>query len=354
MIKRKTVMIRISAVAVAALIAALAAWAGFRAMNDKDRQDAGPLELSAWIADWSFESGLRDAAVMSHLNSLHWFAVYFDEKGNLTATEDYDRYFEQYSSHLDAHPNVRSFVTVVNDVWLPDGTSVQKDPGVVSRLAASAEARDRHIGELLDLVDRTGADGLELDYERIDDGDWQGYVRLIADLSELLAGRGKKLRVVLEPRTRVEEIEWPDGPEYVMMAYNLYGYHSGPGPKADHAFLEKTARRMASVPGEPVIALSLGGFEWADGRVRALTEMEAAQLARQTSATAARDEASGSLYFEYVDADGRKGTVWYADHETLAGWIGTVRANGVRKVALWRLGGMEEETIRQLERLAHD
>ena len=30
------------------------------------------------------------------------------------------------------------------------------------------------------------------------------------------------------------------GPEYMVMLYNLYGLHSGPGPKADGPFIEKT------------------------------------------------------------------------------------------------------------------
>lgn len=34
------------------------------------------------------------------------------------------------------------------------------------------------------------------------------------------------------------------------MCYNLFGTHSGPGPKADRAFLEQMVARMSNIPAK--------------------------------------------------------------------------------------------------------
>lgn len=310
-----------------------------------------PLEVSAWITDWAFASGWEDAAQLPGISALHWFAVYFDENDGFYTTPAWEQYFEDYRRLVSQVPGRSALITVVNDVWKADGTAVQKDADLISRLVASSDSRTNHMKGLLDLIVEMDADGLELDYENVHAADWGKYIQLIALLSDELLGMGKQLRVVLEPRAPIEKYDWPEGPEYVMMAYNLHGYHSGPGPKADIGFLKKLAARMGKMPGETVIALSLGGFAWSDGQVRALTEKEAQMLVQQFAVKPDRDEKSGARHFQYTDRNGQQTTVWYADHITLSRWISTLRELDIHKIALWRLGGMEEITIRALDRM---
>ncbi|WP_303968664.1 hypothetical protein [Sporosarcina ureae] len=70
------------------------------------------------------------------------------------------------------------------------------------------------------------------------------------------------MRIILEPNVDVEQYDFPTGPVYVMMAYNLNGGHSEPGPKADNKFIHKVVRKLSTLPGQPVIALLAGGFSW--------------------------------------------------------------------------------------------
>jgi len=80
-------------------------------------------------------------------------------------------------------------------------------------------------------------------------------------------GCGLKLRVVLEPRALVSTTDFPPGSEYVIMLYNLYGLHSGPGPKANKDFIETTLERMNLLPADKTVAFATGGCMW--GRVMA-------------------------------------------------------------------------------------
>lgn len=323
----------------------------------KDQEDdlLKPTKLSAWVVDWSLQNGMQDAtAIADQLASLHWFAVYFDEQDGLTFGPDDGVGYEQFEQ-LVRQREMTSYLTVVNDVWLSDGRAVQKDADLISRIVTLPSSRESHIDDLLTMLAITGADGLELDYERIDAADWDGMVALIDELSQKLQTMDKKLRVILEPRAPIERLHLPEGPEYVMMAYNLYGSHSGPGPKADHEFLQQLAARMDHVPGEAIIALSLGGFSWSsDGKVKSLTEQQVESLAMQHGAQSVRDKDSHALYYSFVDDDGVQQIVWYADHITIEAWIQTLRSAGVHHIALWRLGQLGDGMIRYVSSMEKD
>ncbi|WP_409344172.1 hypothetical protein [Paenibacillus sp. MBLB4367] len=65
--------------------------------------------------------------------------------------------------------------------------------------------------------------GVEIDYEKIRDSDWSKVGIFYEELYRRLQAMGKTLRIVLEPRAPIERLTLPEGPVYVMMAYNLYG-----------------------------------------------------------------------------------------------------------------------------------
>jgi len=307
----------------------------------------GPLELTAWLPEWQAEAALTDAQQLKTLLSgLYAFGIYFDESDRLLMRGAFAAMWDELAAFGDHREALH--LSLVNDRILQDGTSVQKDPELVERLVATPESRSRHIDEILELAGRIDAIGVEIDYERIEETAWDGMVRFIAELYSATESRGLSLRVVLEPRAPLERLSLPEGPQYVMMAYNLHGTHSGPGPKTDHAMIKRLTKRLRHVPGRPVLALATGGFDWgADGKVVALTEQQAAALADSTGSEPKRDGASGALSFSYTGESGAH-TVWYADGETLTRWIDWSRQGGIDRIALWRLGGMQPDTVHRL------
>jgi len=305
-------------------------------------------ELSAWIVDWQWESGIEDLKRMEKkLLNVQVFAAYFDSTNKLYFTDD----AIDVLHHLgEISKNVSSgdvILTLVNDRFNEDGSVTQKDPTIVTKLMETIDSRRSHIRDILDIVDRYGFAGIEIDYENINVNDWRRLRDFYSELYEQLKDRGKSLRIVLEPRAPIKDLMLPEGPTYVMMAYNLYGSHSGPGPKADYSFIAKLASDIAQVPGDNYIALSVGGFDWQEtGKVYSVTEKQAEALAKESNVVPIRDENSGSLHFEYRDKYNVKHTVWYADAVTLSQWIATARQAGISKIALWKLGGLSEETLK--------
>ncbi|RUS49090.1 glycosyl hydrolase family 18 protein [Cohnella sp. AR92] len=349
-------------------ILAIAAWLLLRPEGKEASQEKVPLgapdiqpELSAWLADWHWEAGLEDLDRSADgLDSLQVFAAYFDESDRLKFTEDFAEGFPNIRKRMDQAAGVRLDLTLVNDIIREDGSESQKDPELTSRLLATEESRTRHIEEIAAAVEQYGFDGVELDYEKVKAGDWDKLISLIEELQKRLSELGKTLRVVLEPRAPLEKIQLPEGPTYVMMAYNLYGSHSGPGPKADDTFIAKLADRMERVPRPRHIALSAGGFDWTgvgDSRtesestgkpVKGITERTAADLAKRNPSKPVRDPDSGVLHFEYADDEGVPHAVWYADGETLEHWAAEAREGDIQGIAIWRLGELGEDSTSRI------
>ena len=311
----------------------------------------------AWVADWDMTNGLAELRQSNFKNAL-MFAAYLDTQDKPSLTADMKKALRGALAVLGSGQGV--YLSVVNDVVEGPGKSVQKDPGLVSRLMATDASRTAHRRELLALLAVYPFKGLELDYERVTMEDWPKLLQFAHELSTTLATQGKKLRLVMEPKQKYLQGDLPVGPQYVVMAYNLHGSHNGPGAKADDVFLRQLAQWCAHWPVKPGLALSAGGFAWNARGVVELTERKAAAWAQGAGVQPARDAASHALYFKAADnAPGspllaKGGTtgdiceVWYADGATLAHWAEVGRSLGFGEISLWRLGGNMPESLSKI------
>jgi len=320
---------------------------------------------AAWIAEWDAQKGLEEiSAVQAH--SIVLFAAYFDSE-NRPFISDGVQSILKNNPRKNLAPNGNLYLSVVNDVFYTPNKALQKDPALVTSLMATEKSRAMHKADLLRLLASGPFDGLEIDYERVDKQVWPVLLNFAADLASQLAAQGKKLRFLVEPQKQYMQIPLTKGPEYVLMGYNLFGGHSGPGPKANGAFLRKLAAESNSIAyrtGQKMgLALATGGFGWPTATglrerpaVVAVNEASAAAWARGSQATLVRDPESRTLHF--VASDTASGSpipaknvknityeVWYADGETLSHWIQVGKSAGFGNISLWRLGGNTRESL---------
>lgn len=301
-----------------------------------------PVELSSWHVHWDAAAG--DAAyraMRGKLSKVVIFAACYDEKDELYVPQEVQALVNAYSIR-----KVERYLSFTNDIL--GKKHVEKDRELLRRLLATDEGIEKEARLMAETAEKFGMEGVELDYEnfRKDEEIMTRYRAFLQKLAEATKERGLKLRVVLEPAMAFEGL--PAEAEYVVMFYNLHGKHSGPGPKADRDFIEKTLKKMEALPGKKAAAFATGGCLWQDygffglkkGEARFLTEKEAAALAKKHGRTPERDAESAALHFTF-SADGHDGEVWYADGETLNAWITLAAENGVEAVSLWRLGGSE-------------
>ena len=289
----------------------------------------------AWMTYWDAESALLEEEQFGdRLEELVCFEVFFEENGDWLIPDETRMMLNALREH-----DTTVYVSLVNDVQMTDGTVIQKSADLLEQLLSSRTSRSAHIAQLMKLIDQLGISGIELDYENMksDTRLWKLYAKFLEELFPILEHNGVRIRAVMECQAP-QYAEFPAGPEYICMCYNLYGYHSGPGPKADRAFLEKLGERWKNVPGEVRMAFATGGFLWADNTVvKAMTEEEAAEYLEQKGITAKRDAGSGALTARYQGD--QEYSVWYADGETLSVWRETLQTMGYQHFDVFRLGG---------------
>jgi len=235
------------------------------------------------------------------LQDIRVFGAYFNSNDELLLTENaVDMLQKTKQQFNDSHHVI---LTLINDYVTENAPSVQKDSTLLHRLLQDTSARQKHIGNILRVVEQYQINGIEIDYEKVAKDDLQNYILFLEELYQELSKKDVTLHVVLEPRFPFD-VKLPDGPHYTVMAYNVHGYHSGPGAKATFSFLDDLVKKMKK-----------------------------------------SNQASGAVYFSYVDDNNVSHEVWYADQETLEKWVTYVQKKSYHDVVLWRAGGLGEKTI---------
>ncbi|KHK03699.1 glycosyl hydrolase family 18 protein [Desulfovibrio sp. TomC] len=332
-----------------ALLALCLLWACVPPAKQGSAQTAAPAaslgpndRITAWIADWDLASGLAEWRAHPQLfDSVRIFAAYFDQSDHAALSPAWTAALgNDVTSVFGPTP---AYLTVVNDIATPTGKGNKlKDPELVRRLLATPQSRAAHIDELIRLAKRHHFAGIEIDYENVAAPTWPDFSLFIAELYAAASPQRLAVSIVLQPQRRYLTAPLPIGPAYVLMGYNLFGSHSGPGPKATPAFLTEQANSLRAIGllGDTALALATGGFDWTEGKAaKQLTEVEAAALVAQKSAQSTRSALDGYLVSRYRDAAGKDHEVWHADAATFETLWQAARTAGFTRLAVWRLGG---------------
>ena len=306
-----------------------------------DKTEVGSPFTSVWYPYWDYDTADRELELIGDdLDTICFFAAYYDVNGEPFIPQDTQETFSKLnnSGKLDKK---HTYLTFVNDKLLEKGSSL-KDTDLLYDLLGNADLADRHADDIIKLAKDFGCEGIEIDYEAIkkDRKLWQHFYEFVNVLCEKAQKESIPVRVVFEPSAPITEYDWPGYPEYVMMCYNLNGYGTKAGPKADIAWIKELCEKMKTLKGQPNMAFAGGGFDFSDdGSVSQIDYCLAEQIRTDKQADVQRDENSGALYFSYTDENATDHQIWYADQETIRIWIQTAKDCGIDRVSIWRLGG---------------
>lgn len=286
--------------------------------------------------------GLEEAkSVPDEFDSVDFFGAYFNKDGKIFLPQNMEELMKKPDEIFKS-----IYLTVVNDIVLDDGSSIQKDSKIIKDILGDEKGQEDHIKELVDLAVTYPVKGLMLDYEKIPDEVFDEYAVFIEKLGSSLKNKGRDLKIVLEPGSPIDSVKFPEKFEYIIMAYNLHDLRTPPGPKADYKLIDSLSNKLQENSLNGSIAFSLGGFDWPEeGNGKAITELEAEELLLKVGAEKKRSRDSGAAYFNYMDNEGINHTVYYADGETIMGWADRAYAKGISSFYLWRLGGNSTDTL---------
>lgn len=306
--------------------------------------------LFAWTAYWDYQNWqIETDSLADRLQGISVFAAYFDGEDNLIYPEATMLLMEDVIENAGAETQI--YLTIVNDIIYDEELSSLKDIEILKRLFSKKAIMENHIEQIISLTKESGADGLEIDYEAIKKLKplWKAFVTFVNKLSKRADEEGIPLRIILEPNA-LDQVTFPQGPEYVIMCYNQFGMHSStPGAKASPEFIQEIIEKSRELPGKVTLAFATGGFDWSeDGTIKEVTETSALALLDKFGSAANRDKTSGAVVFNYVDETGTAHEVWYADGTTILTWIETARESGITDFALWRFGGNSETSLAEI------
>ncbi len=296
------------------------------------------IDEAAWCIYWYPDSAAAAEENFTRYKELVLFGCIYSEDHSLYVPAQLEELIAKLPERTAGNAP-EYYLSFINDVMHPDGSSTQKSTDFLQEVLTDTALSERIIDDMIKQTLERGFDGLELDYENIHkcDGLWDAYLDFVSRLYTRAVSEDLKLRVVLSVSTPADRLDFIKGPQYVVMCYNLYGNHSGPGPKADEAFLRDTCRKFQALDAE--YALANGGFEWgSDGKtLRSLTAADAAALAEEKAATKIRED-NGAVRFSFQAEDGEH-TVYYGDEETIECWSRILldQADQDIRINLWRL-----------------
>jgi len=296
---------------------------------------------SAWAVYWDFSNLKQELeAIKPHLESISFFEVFYDDKGAFILPDELEE-MRNILKSMEFPETFKTYLTFVNDFMLPDGSISNKDISRTQTFWDTVNDAQIHAEEIVALTKSLGYDGVEMDYEALGEAEeiWDSYLLLLEILQQKCEEQGLLLKVVLEPKAPFHK-DFPAGIEYTIMCYNLYGGHSGPGPKATPAFINEVIDRTDHFSEDLSFALATGGFDWGSDKTFSLTQKAAEDLSVEYEVMPERDNESGCMVFDYTDEDNVQHTVWYADAYTLQHWASVVKkASPKSTIAIWRLNG---------------
>jgi len=307
---------------------------------------APPRELGAWLVYWEAESGLSELQAQGRwFHQVSLFAYELDEAGNPRPAPGVAEILPRFLQ-LARKQGFQPWVTVVNDVVYVNGTKKLKDVKIFNKLFRNLNTRLLHVGALVAMVQQHGFAGLTLDYEGLENFQADDYQALVAELAQELAKNNLGFNVVMEPKRG--PLLRPHTARLTVMAYNLHGPHSGPGPRATPAFIAGLGKRGAGDSrGCPAIALAVGGFLWPPGgRAQKLSWNAAFRMAPGTVGVS-RSMPADSPFARFPD----KSEMWFEDPRSLQAKWAAAREAGFCDLWLWHLGGNDARLFQWLAQL---
>ena len=283
-----------------------------------------------------------------------------------------------YPAWLSLNPDGKG---INNDFWRPDRQSSTKDlvqvartngvrivpvvsnaqSGVFDKERVKAMLADQRTSAditnaLVTFVQGNGYQGLQIDFEQLDDGGYRALRPWLMELGKRLHAIGGELSVTIETDMQPATAKLlATAVDYaVLMAYDEHYVSSEPGPVASAAYTEQMLKRFAEVIPADRLVMGVGayGYDWdvAQKTGVAITNQQAIALASRylpdTKPQDAIDFDPVALEptFQYYDEKHALHEVWFLDAITAQNALMLAKGYHTRGAALWALGMEDPST----------
>jgi len=309
----------------------------------------GDLHIFASIPYWDQERAIAD--FKEHVGaydivSFFWYRL--DENGGIGK---YENATEDVASVRFAQENgVKVLALIAN---LPEDG--EWDTARVDKVIATPEARTAHIAAIMQLVDSKGYDGINIDYEFLEDRQTESFSAFITELASALHAKDKILAVAIHAQVARGEKRGQDmralqaADILAIMTYDEHWETSEPGPIASLPWVREVldyADDLDIARERIFLGLALYGYDWPQdgerwGAARGVEYEDVLRISAAQGAELQFNTDSMAAHFSY-DMNGIFHHVWFEDVDSFRAKYELAQAHGLGGVHLWRLGRQDE------------
>jgi spore germination protein len=264
------------------------------------------------------------------------FEYHIREDGSLSTLDD------EQLIRLARENHVAPLVVITNL------TETGFDPELTRRVLNTPEIRERLINNIYNLVKTKNYAGVNIDFERIREGERDLYSGFLRSLSERLRPEGYYTSVAVPAKTS-DDVPWLKGYDYggigsavdfvFIMAYDWHEASGPPGPVAPISEVRQTIQYALNHMRANKIFLGVPryGYDWtmSDGTVasaEATSVARAIETAMKYQVPIQYSTEYQQPFFQYRDETGKRHIVWFEDIKA--------RARKIQLVVDYRLGGI--------------
>ena len=200
------------------------------------------------------------------------------------------------------------------------------------------------IAELSSFAEQNGFEGINIDFEELDEKTYPYYLTFLEELTSELHKSGKTVSVNIPLSNDLFDLrEIGDRVDLIfLMAYDEHWSSAEPGAIASQDwFIDGIMNAVTEVPKEKlVVTLGNYGYDWTIGKKQstAMTFQEAHTTMRESQENIYFDTGSMNPMYSYSDDAGKDHEVWYLDAITAHNQMSAMSELGLGNVSLWRLG----------------
>ncbi|WP_053365763.1 glycosyl hydrolase family 18 protein [Bacillus sp. FJAT-27245] len=233
-------------------------------------------------------------------------------------------------------------------------TATGFNPELTRRVLGNPEIREQLINNIYNLVKTKNYAGVNIDFERIREGERDLYSGFLRSLRERLRPEGFYTSVAVPAKTS-DYIPWLKGYDYggigaavdfvFIMAYDWHETSSPPGPVAPIGEVRKTIEYALKNMGRNKIILGVPryGYYWtmSDASVvsaRAVSVGRATELAMNYQVPINYSTEYQQPFFQYRDETGKRHIVWFEDARARAQKLKLFVNYRLRGIGAWQLG----------------
>ena len=227
-------------------------------------------------------------------------------------------------------PLVNNFI---NNKW---------DGDILHRLFTTPGAEDLFIKNLLAYVKTNDFDGINIDFEDINQNDKAHFTRFMDKVSEAFHEHNLMVTVAVPPNNNSFDYASlaTSADRMFVMLYDQHNSMSKPGPIASTNWV-KEALHQLDIPSEKLI-VSLGnyGYDWEENSHQpayTMTFGDIMNLGNEANLRIHWNKQAGNPYLRYKK-NGKNHTVWFLDAATFYNQMKLSISSGSKGIAIWRLG----------------